>query len=202
MKKLIFITLTFLFAGSIYSFSQETATKPTTGKVNQNNLYNEVYASYGLGSMMFFAEHDNLIANSTSGTIMAGYARSLNKVVVMGFQVSYTYMGRSGTTSGYYYSTSHNIEDNYMQGLVNIRFRYLSKQAICMYSGVALGVTMNSYTNTEGTTSSHGRQLFPAGQLTFIGIRVGHALGFFGEFGVGTNYIINAGLSYKFGDDF
>jgi hypothetical protein len=36
--------------------------------------------------------------------------------------------------------------------------------------------------------------------LTLLGFRVGRALSFFGEFGIGTNSIINAGVSYKFGE--
>ena len=69
-----------------------------------------------------------------------------------------------------------------------------------MYSGIGIGVTMNYYTNEESTTNK-GQQLLPAGQFTLLGFRVGRALSFFGEFGIGTNSIVNCGISYKFGDN-
>ena len=69
-----------------------------------------------------------------------------------------------------------------------------------MYSGIGIGVTMDYYTN-EQTTTKKGQQLLPAGQFTLLGFRVGRALSFFGEFGIGTNSIVNCGLSYKFGDN-
>ena len=69
-----------------------------------------------------------------------------------------------------------------------------------MYSGVGLGVTMNYYQEKQPDQTQTGQTIWPAAQLTLLGFRVGRALSFFGEFGVGTNSILNAGISYKFGD--
>jgi hypothetical protein len=58
---------------------------------------------------------------------------------------------------------------------------------------------MNS-TTTQNGISYYDRKLRPAGQLTLMGVRAGHKLAGFGEFGFGTNGIICAGISYRFGD--
>ena len=94
------------------------------------------------------------------------------------------------------------ITDNYWQGMVNVRFRYVNKPSFCMYSAVGVGVVMNIYYESNSTvTDQKDQQLFPTGQLTFLGVRAGRALGFFFEFGVGTNSIITGGLSYKLVED-
>jgi hypothetical protein len=94
------------------------------------------------------------------------------------------------------------MTDNMWQGIASVRFRYLNTLSFTMYSGIGMGVTMDYYTksNTSNSNTSKGQKLLPAGQLTLLGFRVGRSLSFFGEFGIGTNSILNAGISYKFAD--
>ena len=191
-----------LLTGAIASFGQENEVKLKKEKNNQYELYNDFYVSYGMGTVFYFIEHLGVVATSSPGTIIVGYGRSLNKVIAVGFQVSYSNITRSGETYDYNSSTTYTqkVTDKYWQGIVNVRFRYLNKSSFCMYSGIGIGVTMDYYTN-EQTTTKKGQQLLPAGQFTLLGFRVGRALSFFGEFGIGTNSIVNCGLSYKFGDN-
>ena len=202
MKKMILITMALLLTGAIASFGQENEVKLKKEKNNQYELYNDFYVSYGMGTVFYFIEHLGVVATSSPGTIIVGYGRSLNKVIAVGFQVSYSNITRSGETYDYNSSTTYTqkVTDKYWQGIVNVRFRYLNKSSFCMYSGIGIGVTMDYYTN-EQTTTKKGQQLLPAGQFTLLGFRVGRALSFFGEFGIGTNSIVNCGLSYKFGDN-
>jgi len=91
--------------------------------------------------------------------------------------------------------------NNFIQGLARIKFQYLNKPVFAMYSGIAIGVTLDYYSETakNGTTTSQ-QKLFPAGQLTLLGFRVGRGGAFCGEFGIGTLSILNLGVSVKFGE--
>jgi opacity protein-like surface antigen len=195
-----------IFMGHESSFAQDKSVSSSSGKRDQANLYNDLYISYGIGTVYYFIDNEDATANSTPGTFLLGFSRSLNKIISVGFQFSYTNIGR---TSNYYdYYSSYTPEpskivmtDNLWQGIANVRFRYLNRPSFCMYSGMGIGVTMDYYEQKlNGTETSKGQKILPAAQLTLLGFRFGRALSVFGEFGVGTNSILNAGVSYKFGD--
>jgi hypothetical protein len=204
MKKIILITVAILVAGISVSYGQDSDAKVKKPRQDQSELYNNFYLSYGLGSVFYFIDHEGASADYTTGTFQLGFSRSFNKVIAVGFVVSYTNIGR--TDQNYYYpdqTVNNEVTDNLWQGIATVRFQYLNRSSFCMYSGIGIGVTMDNYTNKNvgsGSTTK-GQNLYPAVQLTLLGFRVGHALSFFGEFGVGTNSIINAGVSYKFGDN-
>lgn len=204
MKRMIFLTMALLIAGSVSIFGQAHQAKPDKMKNDQSDLYNDFYISYGTGTVFFFINNEDLKANTMSGTFLVGFARSLNKIISVGFQLSYTNIGRSELENNYYpYYTPYNdqMTDNLWQGIANVRFRYLNRPSFCMYSGVGMGVTMDFYRKSiNGTSTTKGQKLLPGGQLTLLGFRVGRAFSFFGEFGIGTNSILNAGMSYKFGE--
>jgi hypothetical protein len=205
MKKIMVIALALMFTGVFSSFGQDNAVKKKNGKWDQSDLTNDIYVSYGTGTVFYFIENDGFTANSLSGTFLIGFARSINKVIAVGFQLSYTNIGRTETPYSYSYpypTGYHNeMTDNLWQGIANIRFRYINSPSFCMYSGVGMGVTMDYWNKSfESGETTKGQELLPAGQLTLLGFRVGHAFSFFGEFGIGTNSIINAGFSYKFTD--
>jgi hypothetical protein len=195
MKKLILFTIAIILACSISASAQE---KGVQQKNNQSDLYNDFFASYGVGSIFYFVNQYSDYSYTTTGSFLLGYSRSINKVISVGFQVSYgkvektSIAGNSGSVNKY--------GDNYWQGMAGVKFRYLNKPMFCMYSGVAIGVTMDYWSETSVSYTKTGQKLLPAAQLTLLGFRVGRALGFFGEFGIGTNSIINAGISYKFGE--
>ncbi|HNY01930.1 MAG TPA: hypothetical protein PKG48_05050 [Bacteroidales bacterium] len=204
MKKLLFLfamtMVTCVITGNAYAQGgQETASRN-----DQVDLLNDVYASYGLGSIFYFINNEGMSGKSISGTFIAGYHRSINEVIAVGFQVSYTSIHRTEEESHYSYPSGtttwyNSLDDNLLQGLASIRFRYVNRPSFCMYSGIGMGVTMDYYDKTDQGNNSNAQKLLPAGQLTMLGIRAGRALAFFGEFGIGTNYILNAGISYKFG---
>lgn len=200
MKKFIAVLLLIScwMAAPVSSSAQETTGKQ---KKDQADLQNEFAASYGTGTLFYFIENKNMKGNTLSGTFGLTYMRAVNPVIGVGFQVSYTQIGR--TESVNYYGTApytNSLTDNLWQGMAFVRFRYINSPSFCMYSGIGMGVTMDYYSEIVESTSTSGQELFPAGQLTMIGIRVGRSLAFFGEFGIGTNYILNAGISYKFAD--
>ncbi len=207
MKKLAFLLMMLISMGYSSSFAQDKNVSSSTGKHDQVNLYNDLYISYGIGTVYYFIDNEGATANSTPGTFLLGFSRSLNKIISVGFQFSYTNIGRTSDYYDYYssyYSPEHSklvMTDNLWQGIANVRFRYLNRPSFCMYSGMGIGVTMDYYEQKlNGTETSKGQKILPAAQLTLLGFRFGRALSVFGEFGVGTNSILNAGVSYKFGD--
>ncbi len=168
-------------------------------KTDQAELFNEFYASYGLGSVFYFTRQNTDYSTTTTGTFVAGFTRTMNRLIGVGFQMSYGNVTKK-TDPASIYSYPYSIDDNYWQGLAYVRFRYLNTPTFCMYSGIGMGVTMDYYSETNNGTIKSGQKLLPAGQMTLLGFRVGRALGFFGEFGIGTCQIINMGISYKFGE--
>ncbi len=193
MNKMIVIA-GLLLMGQMAVFSQESR----SDRQEQADLYNEVYVSYGLGSLYYFVNQDEAYSFTTTGTILAGFTRTINRVIGVGFQASYGNVVR--TKEATQYSSAYSYDDNYWQGIAYVRFRYLNKPMFCMYSGMGIGVTMDYYTEKGSGYTKNGQKLLPAGQMTLLGFRVGRALAFFGEFGIGTGQIINAGISYKFGE--
>jgi len=204
MKKMVLLFTAILLTGIQMAFSQDKPEGTQKMKNDQAKLPNDVYASYGTGTVYYFTEIDGYVANSLSGTFLVGFARSMNRVIAVGFQLSYTTIDRSQSSYDYQSNKSYSqyMTDNLWQGMANVRFRYMNTPGFCMYSGIGMGVTMDFYdkSNPHYNTSSTGQKLLPAGQLTLLGFRVGHAFSFFGEFGIGTNSIISAGFSYKFAD--
>lgn len=224
MKQLAGFLIFIIF--SCPSFSQETTTpnvKPA--KTGQDLLFNEVYSGYGAGSIFYFTgrmnhsyEYESRFTQyngnyysieytnpKSFGTLFAGYSRSLNRVISMGFifgYQSFTYTGELSQSAGS--SSSYTMEntDILLTGIARFTFSYLNKPHIRMYSGIGIGVTVGFGKEIlqEGLDEYSEMKLYPSGQATFMGVRFGGAFGGFFEFGIGTIGILNAGLSYKFSD--
>ncbi|MEI6172659.1 MAG: hypothetical protein WCR01_02835 [Bacteroidota bacterium] len=195
MKKFTLLVVSFVLICMVTATAQE---KPGKQKNDQVNLWNDFYISYGIGSVLYFSNQNSDYNKTTTGTFLIGYSRSINRVIAVGFQVSYGNVERTTPTN--LSDSWYKYNDNYWQGMAGVRFRYLNKPMFCMYSGVGIGVTMDYYSESSLSYTKTGQKLLPAAQLTLLGFRVGRAISFFGEFGIGTNSIINAGVSYKFGE--
>lgn len=200
MKKLLIIAVLAILLAPVCLQAQSEGKISLTERRDQSLLPNDIYAGYGLGSVYFWANQDDASSTVTPGTFFIGYSRSLGKVIDVGFQASFTPITFKYNSASYNgtYSTEEN--NNYWQGLATLRFSYLSKPMFRMYSGIGIGVTMNYYTDVANGVTTSGQKLLPAGQMTFLGFRVGRALSGFGEFGIGTNGIIILGMSYRFPD--
>ncbi|MGA3014799.1 MAG: hypothetical protein ABSD71_12295 [Bacteroidales bacterium] len=215
MKKMVSLLLTFMMSSSLM-FSQNNLTTPSAiTKTSPSPLTNEFYAGYGGLSVFYFSGQlvtsfnqsysINSFTDPTSfGNIYIGYNRHLNKVVSTGFMFGYqdfqsTATGETGDYDAYT-KFPVTIDDRLLMAIARVSFCYVDKPVVHMYSGVGIGVTMDFATARGNGESSTDRKLFPAGQLTLMGIRFGRAFGGFFEFGIGTYGILNAGLSYKFAD--
>jgi hypothetical protein len=195
--KTTLLTLIFILAASVTTLSQNEGGK-TAQIPEQADLLNEFSLSYGLGSFLHVVGQTAGDTYKSPGTFNLGYTRSINKTIGVGFHLGYVYVEHK--TKATTYSPSYTYQDGYLQGLAFLKFRYLNKPVFCMYSGIGLGVMLDYYSDITTTETISGQKIFPAGQLTLLGFRAGRSLAFFGEFGLGTLQILNAGISYKFGD--
>ena len=211
MKKTILLcTFAFALLAAASTLNAQETTEP--GRPN------ELYLGYGAGSLYYFTgpiDHsydyypyyystDDQLPTS-AGTIFLGYNRSVSKVVSVGFVVSYMHLNQQldyssvqygYDTTGYY----GEINDNLITGMTRVIFNYMRKPVLTLYSGASIGATVDLSNSTINGRKDSERKLKPAGQLTLFGLRAGKALSGFFEFGVGTNGIVTAGISYRMKD--
>ncbi len=220
MKKISFLVMMLMLI-STFSFSQNTeATAKTPTKNSQATLYNDFYAGYGALSIFYFTgrmahsssyptksslfTEKNFTEPTSVGTIYLGFARSLSRVVSVGFL--FGYQNFHYTAKGHLVLNGNDSllnlvsDDRLVTGIARVTFCYLSKPYIRMYSGIGIGLTIDFGKATVNGDPTTERKLWPGGELTLMGLRVGRALGGFLEFGFGSYGIVNAGLSYKFAD--
>ena len=206
---------------SFFSFSQSTDTKEIKStKTSQASLYNDFYAGYGALSIFYFTGRMNhgkdyptesnlynekdFTEPASVGNIHLGFARSLSRVVSVGFL--FGYQNFHYTAKGHLVLNGNDSvlnltsDDRLVSGIARFTFCYLSKPYIRMYSGIGIGLTIDFGKATVNGHATTERKLWPGGELTLMGLRVGRAFGGFLEFGFGSYGIVNAGLSYKFAD--
>ena len=87
MVKSVFTLIFILFTSCLCNAQTQTAAKKE--KLQQVNLQNEFYFTYGLGSIYYFI-NQNTTNNTSPGSFIAGYTRSITNVVGVGFQAAYT----------------------------------------------------------------------------------------------------------------
>lgn len=94
--------------------------------------------------------------------------------------------GVSGTTS--------------LSVLPTIRFQYLNRPLVGLYSGLSLGLYMAMEQGVElyDPDDYNDFYLLPAFQLTALGVRVGNQVYGFAEIGVGNKGIANIGIGVHF----
>lgn len=181
---------------------------------------NELYGGYGAGSLYYFTSplnHNYRLVDypyyyntneddpTSIGTFFLGYNRAVTKVLSIGFQISYMHLNQKieyiGDPYGYdTVSYRGEYNDYLITGMARLTFHYLRKPALTLYSGASVGVTVDIGSATVNGQKDNERKLKPAGQLTLFGLRAGKALAGFLEFGVGTNGIVTAGISYRIKD--
>lgn len=123
MKTLILIILTVVSFGVVTTFGQTKNEETSSRKKDQTNLSNDFYVSYGTGTVFYFIDNQGFNATSMTGTFLAGFCRSLNNVIAVGFQMSYTRISRGGDNYYYGYPNSptvtNTLTDNLWQGMAN-----------------------------------------------------------------------------------
>jgi hypothetical protein len=219
MKKISISFCVFLIMIVVSAFSQD----PEQDKIrypgkDQSKLPNDVNISYGLGTVYLFTtevdhSYDMYSSYNSSdrteisspGTLMVGYNRMMNKVIMIGFLASYINCNYKRTYTDYEgnFMDEATFNDNLLSGIAKVTFNYVNKPKVRVYSAAGMGITVD-LSNVQGdlpqSVSESARKILFAGQVTFMGIRFGRTFGGFCEFGFGTNAIISAGLNYQFSD--
>jgi hypothetical protein len=220
MKKQFPLIMVFVLMCS-FSYSQNTeTTAKTTGKNSQAILLNDFYGGYGALSIFYFTGRMNHSSDyptetnhfsnqkftepASAGNFYLGFARSLNKVVSVGFVFGYQNFHYTGTAKIVLNGNDSLLrivsDDRLVTGMARVTFCYLNRPFIRMYSGIGIGLTIDFGKATVNGEPTSERKLWPGGELTLMGLRFGRAFGGFVEFGFGSYGIVNAGLSYKFSD--
>jgi hypothetical protein len=209
MKKAIF---SFLIAGAMLTSFSSYSQEP----VSQLDRPNDLYAGYGAFSVYYFTgnlshSYQDLDSYyyydendpSSAGTFFLGYSRQVNRIISVGIVFSYMHTTNTLRTDYNYYDSTNTLgttQDNLLSGITKVTFGYMNKPSLKLYSGVAIGVTVDLNKATIDGQDYTDRKIMPAGQLTLFGIRFGRAFGGFLEFGVGTNGIVLAGVNYRLKD--
>ncbi|MDD4142136.1 MAG: hypothetical protein PHR20_05020 [Bacteroidales bacterium] len=145
---------------------------------------------------------DTYLGNKyTTPSITASYMLRLKKWLWLGGQINY-------------FGTYQNVNDLFTEETIcrnhtemlsiipTVRFSYLNKKYVTLYSSVGLGLSMCSNVShpIDPETALLDIQMFPAFQITYIGISVGHKFYGFTELGCGNKGFIYAGFGYRFGN--
>lgn len=89
------------------------------------------------------------------------------------------------------------MNEHYLTLMPTIRFSYLNKKYVMLYSGVSTGCTLGIVSPTKLSACPDVQSHF-AGQLTAFGVSAGNKWYGFTEIGVGYNGFVRAGFGYRF----
>ena len=129
--------------------------------------------------------------------ISIGYKYCLTKWFWLGATVSYT-----GLYDVYYDRVTNEKvstqSDQIITIMPSVRFSWLNKKYVTLYSGLSVGYALDLYQRKSATdpytACSHGAGF----QLTAVGVHVGRKWYGFTEIGVGFQGFIQAGFGYNF----
>ena len=134
--------------------------------------------------------HSNYIATCP---ISVGYMYRLRKFLWLGGSVSY--MGVFGKVfDARDDSFLYNHTETQIAFLPAVRFSYLNKKYVTLYSGLSTGFLLN-FEKENGSTDVY---FHPTFQLTAFGVSVGRKFFGYTEVGVGYKGFITAGIGYRF----
>lgn len=134
--------------------------------------------------------HSNYIATCP---ISLGYMYRLRKFLWIGGSVSY--MGVFGKVfDARDDSFLYNHIETQIAFLPAVRFSYLNKKYVTLYSGLSTGFMLN-FERENGNTDVY---FHPTFQLTAFGVSVGRKFFGYTEVGLGYKGFITAGIGYRF----
>lgn len=87
--------------------------------------------------------------------------------------------------------------EHFLTLMPKVRFTWVNSKWVRMYSSLALGATYNTGDFNDYTGGS-SPSIYPAIQISPLGIAVGRSLFGFAELGIGTQGLLQFGLGYRF----
>lgn len=91
-----------------------------------------------------------------------------------------------------------NYGHRYAYLMADVRFMYLRKDIVRLYSGVGLGLTFDYFDQAHKPLGTRELTCLPAVQLTAIGMQLGRKVYWSLEAGVGTKGFVNTGIGVRF----
>lgn len=129
--------------------------------------------------------------------ISVGYKYRLAKWFWLGATVSYT-----GLYDVYYDRVTNEKvstqSDHIISIMPSVRFSWLNKKYVTLYSGLSVGYALDIYQGKSATDPYIGYGHGFGFQLTAVGVHVGRKWYGFTEIGVGMQGFIQAGFGYNF----
>ena len=222
MRRILFTAMLLIFSCSV-AFAQETDPLPEFNKRQKRKQIKDPYlwktqrprheAQFGLGDpVIYFGEaYDeyyyspyekdiNWFGSDAytktriyTPAISATYHYRLLKWLSVGGFVSYsgTFSQKTNIITG----EDESLQDHFITIAPSVRFTYMNRKYVTLYSGLAAGITYQISVNDMNTRmiwSSLGAQ------LTAFGVSVGHKWFGYTEVGYGNKGIVTAGFGYRF----
>lgn len=194
-----------LHAASAQSFLRWLGIKPTY------QLKNELSISWGLIENPF--ENDDVVPINANGRTLAnrydlGRYSYGDRIRTQAFSLGYTQELSQWLSLGVQAAYSGVFQDQRLAGMTTdrrythrfalypaVRFTYLNRPIIRLYSGAGLGVGMKW--KHEFFDRDVEYSVFPTGQVTFFGLSVGHRLFANWEIGYGVKGYLTLGMGYR-----
>ena len=133
----------------------------------------------------------------TTGAINLSYAYRFRRWFDLGLLLSYNceYKRQFNALSGDYLHRKyqHNITI-----MPTIRFTWLNRKWVRMYSSLGMGMTINTTSTTGSGGSTDGNSYAFAFQCSYLGLTVGRSLFGFAELGFGPKGVAIFGMGYRF----
>ena len=205
MLLIVCMTALTLHAASAQSFLRWLGIKP------EYKLKNELSISWGLIENPF--EDDDVVPIDLNGRTLTdryrlgryssgdrirtqafslGYTQELSQWLSLGVQAAYSGIYQSQRLEG---MTTDRLYTHRFALYPAVRFTYLNRPIIRLYSGAGLGVGMKW--KHEFFDRDVEYSVFPTGQVTFFGLSVGHRLFANWEIGYGVKGYLTLGMGYR-----
>jgi len=186
MKKLFFI-LALICCVSAINAQDTIYIKREVAKINY--LQHNIVFSFADGLVLSGFDLDD-----SFGSYSIAYHYGMKKWLALGGCINYVPVRKYSYDYDYYdyyYGIYKPYIAHHVSLNVSLRFTYVNRPKMMLYSGVALGF---------GQIFSKDRKMgmFPSGQMTFIGFSFGKKFYIGGEVGFGTKGIFITNIGYRF----
>lgn len=186
---------------------------PVFGQQSWRNNRHEIRLGVGIVPMTSsysFGYKDYLPAQNYSADFYKG-----DKTFTPAINLTYSYQFRKwlslGATLTYagVYQNSYDLlsdklrgkyRDHYIGLTPTVRFDYLNREFIRLYSAFGFGIGMDMERDglTKDYYSGYSNRLIPTIDMTWFGVAVGRKIYGFCELGIGFNGFLKAGIGYRF----
>ncbi len=159
-----------------------------------------IYDSYGYSQWDFEGSKCYRGAQLYSGTYSLGYLYRATPVVGVGMTVSYSALGRNLYSNADNSTVGRDV-GHYVSFVAMVRFSWLNRKWVSLYSalGLGFGIGVERTNNGLGSVRRETLSCF-TGQYTPIGITVGRRLYGFAELGLGAQGSFICGIGYRIGN--